>query len=160
MQPETKESAMQSIESVAPLREICASAAARYALIAPAGILLPSAASPYNPITVRIVTYKPARTRYVNKQPICRSLNGLFSLHDNSRCAACEYRRTCTPQIALDILYRAVPFRLMLAYTSAKNFFAFLRTAQTPHQGIEGATISISVLDRGKWGEARFTLNK
>jgi hypothetical protein len=112
---------MQSIESLAPLREIIAATSARYAQITPQGILLPSAASSYNPLAVTIVTYKPARTRYVNKQPVCRSLNGIQSLQDNFRCATCDYRRTCTPQIALEILYRTVPFKLMLAYTSAKS---------------------------------------
>jgi len=151
---------MQSIESLAPLREIIAATSARYAQITPQGILLPSAASSYNPLAVTIVTYKPARTRYVNKQPVCRSLNGIQSLQDNFRCATCDYRRTCTPQIALEILYRTVPFRLMLAYTSAKNFLAFLRTLHAPNQRIEGAFAEITVLDRGKWGEARFSLTK
>jgi hypothetical protein len=151
---------MQSIESFEPMREIIAATSARYALINPQGILLPSAASPYNPLLVTIVTYKPARTRYINKQPVCRSLNGIHSLQDKISCATCDYRRTCTPQIALEVLYRSVPFRLMLAYTSAKNWLAFLRTLQAPHQRIEGAVVNIAVLDRGNWGEARFSLTK
>lgn len=151
---------MPSIETFSPLREIITASSSRYAQISPRGILLPSAASHYNPLSVTIVTYKPARTRYVNKKPICRSLNGIHSLQNDYRCATCEYQRTCTPQISLEILYRSVPFRLMLAYTSAKNFLAFLRTLHAPHQRIEGAQIMISVLDRGKWGEARFSLEK
>jgi hypothetical protein len=151
---------MQSIENLAPLREIIAASSARYARITPGGILLQSASSPYNPLPVTIVTYKPARTRYVNKKPVCRSLNGIQSIQDNFRCATCDYHRTCTPQIALEILYRSVPFRIMLAYTSAKNFLAFVRTLHAPNQRIEGAFVEITVLDRGKWGEARFTLTK
>jgi hypothetical protein len=149
---------MQSIESLAPLREIIAASTARYAQIAPGGIILPSAATPYNPLAVTIVSYKPARTRYVNKQPVCRSLDGLQSLQDKCRCVSCEYHRTCTPQIALEFLYRAIPFRIMLAYTSAKNFLAFMRTIHAPNQRIEGRVVHIEVLDRGKWGEARFSL--
>jgi radical SAM protein with 4Fe4S-binding SPASM domain len=149
---------MQSIESLAPLREIIAASSARYALITPQGILLPCASAPYNPLAATIVTHKPARTRYVNKQPVCRSLNGIQSLQDNARCATCDHRRACTPQIALELLYRTVPFRLMLAYTSAKNFLAFLRTLHAPNQRIEGASVEITILDRGKWGEARFSL--
>jgi hypothetical protein len=151
---------MLSIENLAPLREIIAASSARYAQITPRGILLPSASQPYNPLPASIVTYKPARTRYVNKQPVCRSLNGIQSLQDNFRCAICDHRRTCTPQIALEVLYRTVPFRLMLAYTSAKNFLAFLRTLHAPNQCIEGAFVEITVLDRGKWGEARFASKK
>jgi hypothetical protein len=151
---------MRSIESFAPLREIISSVCARYATITPQGILLPCASLPYNPLSVNIVTYKPARTRYVNKQPVCRSLNGIHSLQDNHRCITCDDRRTCTPQIALEVLYRNVPFRLMLAYTSAKNFLTFSRTLQAPHQRIEGALVDITVMDRGKWGETCFALTK
>jgi hypothetical protein len=149
---------MQSIENLAPLREIIASVCSRYALLTPKGIVLPSSTNPYNPLSVSIVTYKPARTRYVNKKPVCRSLNGIRSLNDNSICVSCDYRRTCTPQIALEIQYRTVPFRIMLAYTSAKNFFAFLRTLYPTNFHIENASVEISVIDRGKWGEAKFTL--
>jgi hypothetical protein len=151
---------MQSIESLAPLREIIAASSARYAQITPQGILLPAASTPYNPLPVSIVTYKPARTRYVSKQPVCRSLNGIHSLQNNVHCATCDNRRTCTPQISLEIFYRSVPFRLMLAYTSAKNFLTLLRTLHMPNQHIEGAFVEITVLDRGKWGEARFALTK
>jgi hypothetical protein len=149
---------MQSIESLAPVREIIVSASARYARLVPQGILLPCASVPYNPLAVTIVTYKPARTLYVNKQPMCRSLNGMVSLQYNRRCVICDDRRICTPQFALEILYRGVPFRLMLAYTSAKNFIAFLRTLHSQH--FEGAFVDIAVLDRGKWGEACFSLKK
>ena len=149
---------MQSIRNLAPLREIIASACSRYALIIPKGIVLPSSTTPYNPLPATIVTYKPARTRYVNKKPLCRSLNGIQSLNDNSSCVCCDYRRTCTPQIALEIQYRNVPFRIMLAYTSAKNFLAFLRTLHVNKNHFENAFIEIAVIDRGHWGEAMFSL--
>ena len=149
---------MHSIRSFQPLRQIICAAAARYAAITPKGILIPAAPTPYNPFPVSIVTYKPARTLYVKKQPHCRSLNGLHSLLHKRPCTTCDDRRACTPQIALEILYRNVPFRLMLAYTSAKNFLAFTRTLNgTPHT-TEGAPVVISVIDRGRWGEARFQL--
>lgn len=148
---------MQSIENLTPLREIIASVCSRYALLSPKGIVLPSSSNPYNPLPVHIVTYKPARTRYVDKKPLCRSLNGIRSLNDKTACVACDYRRTCTPQIALEIQYRTIPFRIMLAYTSAKNFLAFLRTLY-PINHIENVSVEISVIDRGKWGEATFKL--
>ena len=148
---------MQSIRSLAPLREIIASACSRYASISPGGILLPSSPTPYNPLPAIIVSYTPARTRYVDKKPICRSLNGVQSLNDKTPCVRCDYRRTCTPQIALQIQYKGVPFRIMLAYTSAKNFMSFLRTLHMANTPYENACIEISVTDRGKWGEAIFT---
>jgi len=149
---------MVSIENLAPMREIIASVCSRYATLAPKGIVLPSSSTPYNPLSATIVTYKPARTRYLNKKPVCRSLNGIRSLHDNAPCVSCDYRRTCTPQIALEIHYRAIPFRIMLAYTSAKNFLDFLRTLHLNNRNVENTFVEISVLDRGKWGEAKFAL--
>jgi hypothetical protein len=149
---------MQSIENLAPLREIISSVCSRYALLTPKGIILPTSSNPYNPLPVTIVTYKPARTRYVNKKPLCRSLNGIQSINDHATCVSCDYRRTCTPQIALEIQYKLVSFRIMLAYTSAKNFLAFLRTLHPANSHIENASVEISVIDRGKWGEATFNL--
>jgi hypothetical protein len=151
---------MQSYENLAPLREIIASVCSRYALLTPKGIVLPSSTTPYNPLPATVVTYKPARTRYVNKKPVCRSLNGIQSLNDSAPCVSCDYRRTCTPQIALEIQYRIIPYRIMLAYTSAKNFFVFLRTLYSSHNHIENALVEISVIDRGNWGEAIFTQAK
>jgi hypothetical protein len=150
---------MQSIGSFAPLREIICATCSRYAQLTPAGIVLPAASAPYNPLTVTLVSYTPARTRYVNRKPLCRSLNGIYSVKDNIHCAGCDYHRTCTPQISLQCLYRAVPLRLLLAFTSAKNFISFVRTSHVPAgTTIEGVNVEISVLDRGKWGEAQFNL--
>jgi len=149
---------MNTMARHSPVREIIASAAARYARITPKGIRLPCAGNDYNPIDVALITYKPARTRYVNRHPLCRSLNGINALDTNVRCATCRDRTTCTPQIALDFSYRNVPFRLMLAYTAAKNFMAFTRTLRPPHNTIDDASVRISVIDRGRWGEPNFTL--
>jgi len=46
----------------------------------------------------------------------------------------------------------------MLAYTSAKNFLDFLRTLHLNNRNVENTFVEISVLDRGKWGEAKFAL--
>jgi hypothetical protein len=149
---------MQTIQSLAPIREIIAQSMSRYATITSKGILLPSSSAVYNPLPVTIITYGPARTRYINRKPICRSLNGISSLERKQTCALCQEARTCTPQIALDICYRIVPVRLLLAFTSAKNFMALLRKLGIERKPYEGAHISISVIDRGRWGEACFEI--
>lgn len=151
---------MHSDHNIPPMRRFFASASARYATITPQGIRLPCVTVPYNPLSATIVTYKPARTRYVAKQPLCRSLDGIRSLHTKSLCAICHDDRSCTPQIALDILYRSVSFRLMLAYTAARNFLDFTRTLPAPYQRIEGAPIQIKVRDRGRWGEPLFSIEE
>lgn len=147
---------MRVFERMQPLHSILAQACARYATITPGGIVLPCSPTPYNPLQAAIIAYKPARTRYVNHHPICRSLNGINSINRRSRCIACEEKLSCTTQLALDIMYRSVPFRILLAYTSMRNFIAFCRTFRPPQQYVEGALVEISVLDRGRWGEACF----
>jgi hypothetical protein len=147
---------MDTFASFAPLRQILAQSLARYASITPKGILLPCASVPYNPLPTTIITYKPARTRYLLRKPVCRSLNGICSVDRKQSCATCQEARTCTPQIALDFNYRTVPFRLLLAFTSANNFITFLRKRGAEGTTCEGVPISITVIDHGRWGEARF----
>lgn len=147
---------MHSIESLQPLRQIMAQTYARYATITPRGIVLPLSPAPYNPLPVTIIAHKSARTLYVNRHPFCRSLNGINSINGRGRCICCDDKRSCTPQICLDILYQSIPFRIMLAYTSAKNFIAFCKTFQSSQRYIDEASTEISVINRGRWGEARF----
>lgn len=151
---------MQTIESMQPLRQIITQTCARYATITPAGIILVGSDRPYNPLPVTIVAYKSARTRYVNRHPVCRSLNGISAVTGQKRCITCEDKRVCTPQISLEIMYRAVPFRILIAYTSAKNFLLFTRSLFTHQQQLERTPIEISVIDRGRWGEVCFTVAK
>jgi hypothetical protein len=147
---------MDTIASLAPIRQLIAQSTARYASITPKGILLPAAPVAYNPLPATIITYKPARTRYLLRKPVCRSLNGISSVDQKQSCSMCQEARTCTPQIALDFNYRVVPFRLLLAFTSANNFITFLRRFGAAGISCEGVPISITVIDHGRWGEARF----
>jgi hypothetical protein len=141
-----------------PLREVIAQTRVQYATLTPQGIRLPGSADPNPTLRATIVMFKPARTRYVNRQPLCRSLNGISSVNRRRRCLGCEDKRGCTSQIALDILYHLVPYKLLIAYTSANNFLDFARKFDSPRTYIEGAVADITVIDRGRWGEACFAL--
>jgi len=151
---------MNTIEGMLPLRQIITQTCARYATITPAGIILAGSDMPYNPLPVTIVTYKSARTRYVNRYPLCRSRNGISAVNGQKRCIPCEEKRVCTPQISLEVMYRVVPFRILIAYTSAKNFLMFTKTLFARHQQLEQIRVEISVIDRGRWGEACFAVVK
>jgi hypothetical protein len=140
------------------LNQIRAQSSARYATITPAGVILPQTTLPYNPFTVNLVTYGPARTRYLNKRPLCRSLNGTTSANTGQSCNRCDNTRSCTPQIALDVMYNKIPFRFMLAFTSANNFLALSRILLIKKIPLQGALINITIINRGKWGEASFDL--
>ncbi|MFH1037814.1 MAG: hypothetical protein V1789_03980 [PVC group bacterium] len=137
------------------MRELAARAFARYLRVLPSGFQL----SPDNivpSLLARVLQYRPARTLYKNRKPVCRSLDGIRSLKKEQDCASCLFRKVCTPQICLEILHQGVPWRLILAYTSARNFLLFVSNLKKKGMPIEDSTIRISVRDRGRWGEVYF----
>jgi hypothetical protein len=149
------------------LADLFAVTFARYLAVRPTGLQMP-----HGPIVqslaVRLLTCRPARTLYENHQPRCRSLDGIRSItpaRNASRsdaggeartCAACLLRKTCTPQVYLELLHDHVPYRLLLAYTSARNFMLFASHLRQQGQPVENTEIILSVRDRGRWGELRF----
>jgi hypothetical protein len=137
------------------LTDLFADAFARYLAVRPGGLQMP-----HGPIVqtlrARLLACRPARTLYENHQPRCRSLDGIQSVTEARTCAACLLRKTCTPQIYLELLCNHVPYRLLLAYTSARNFMLFTSRLRQQGRPLENTDILISVLDRGRWGELRF----
>ena len=146
--------------------DLFADAFARYLAVRPSGLQMP-----YGPIvrslSVRLLAFSPARTLYENRHPRCRSLDGIQSLTERLSagsgtaragrpCASCRLRQNCTPQIYLQLLHDRVPYRLLLAYSSARNFMLFLSRLRQQGRPIENAEVILSVLDRGRWGELRF----
>jgi hypothetical protein len=137
------------------LADLFADAFARYLAVRPSGLQMP-----HGPIVqtlrARLLACRPARTLYENHQPRCRSLDGIQSITEARTCAACLLRKTCTPQIYLELLHDHVPYRLLLAYTSARNFMTFASRLRQQGQPVENADTLLSVRDRGRWGELRF----
>lgn len=110
-------------------------------------------------IKVCIRTVKPARTLYVNRKPTCRSLDGIADLTGSCECASCRSRSRCTPQIYLEFLYEHVPLRMLLAYTSASNFVKCSSDIKRRyHKSVTEVNIRMSLLNRGRWMEVRFSL--
>jgi hypothetical protein len=137
------------------LNDLFADAFARYLLVRPAGIQFPHGRLCPS-LSAAILACRPARTLYQNKQPVCRSLDGIHSLQEARACASCLLRKSCTPQIYLELLAEGVPYRLLLAYSSARNFMLFASRLRQQGQPVENAQVLISVRDRGRWGELRF----
>ena len=138
-----------------PLHDLFADAFARYLAVRPSGLQMP-----HGPIVsslrVRLLLCRPARTLYENRHPTCRTLDGIQSLTEGRACAACLLRKACTPQIYLELLHDHVPYRLLLAYSSARNFMLFVSRLRQQGQPAENAEVILSVRDRGRWGELRF----
>jgi hypothetical protein len=150
------------------LHDLFADAFARYLTVRPGGLQMPH--GPLVPsLRARLLICRPARTLYENHQPRCRSLDGIQSIAsarnasrntanaENRTCATCILRGHCTPQIFLELLHDRVPYRLLLAYTSARNFILFVSRLRKHGQPVENSDVLISVLDRGRWGEVRFS---
>lgn len=135
------------------LRDILLRTTARYLNFRPHGFEFPDGAIKGS-ISCRILAYGGARTLYRGRKPHCRSLDGSKAL-DGSPCDECLERKHCTPQVRLDLLHRGSPYRLLLAYSSAKNFLLFARGQ--PAASLEMREIRIAVIDRGTWGELRFS---
>ena len=137
------------------LHDLFADAFARYLAVRPSGLQMP-----HGPIVsslhVRLLLCRPARTLYENRHPTCRSLDAIQSLAESRACASCLLRKTCTPQIYLELLADGVPYRLLLAYSSARNFMLFVSRLRQQGQPLENAEVILSVRDRGRWGELRF----
>ncbi len=137
------------------LTDLFADAFARYLTVRPSGLQMPHGLI-LQTLHARLLACRPARTLYENHQPRCRSLDGIQSITESRTCSACLLRKTCTPQIHLELLHDRVPYRLLLAYTSARNFMSFVSRLRQQGQPVENADIRLSVRDRGRWGELFF----
>jgi hypothetical protein len=142
-----------------PLREILFQAQRRYLTVRPRGFEL-NPGTPLRPVLeARILAYGSARTLYQERKPLCRSLDGIRPLSAGQRtCATCTLRTRCTPQVRLDLLVDTQPFRLLLAHTSAKNFLLYEAQLRQRDLALYELLHRITVINRGSWGELRFTL--
>ena len=144
------------MSSVYTMRELLGRSFSRYITVKPCGLEL-RPGKIIQSISATILAFRPARTLYQNKKPKCRSLDGIQSLTEGRACASCLLRKACTPQICLEILHEGIPFRLILSYTSARNFLTFISLLRKKEQPVEGSGIIITVRDRGRWGELCFS---
>jgi len=135
--------------------DLFADAFARYLAVRPGGLQMPQGPL-VSSLRVQLLLCRPARTLYENHRPRCRSLDGIQAITESRACAACLLRKTCTPQIYIELLHDHVPYRLLLAYSSARNFMLFVSRLRQNGQPVENAEVLLSVRDRGRWGELRF----
>jgi hypothetical protein len=143
---------------VQPLREILHSASKRYLTVRPRGFVLHPGDPPQPTLTVRILGFGSARTLYQNRKPHCRSLDGVQPIDDPAQsCSDCRVRSRCTPQVRLDLFVGHLPFRLLLAWSSAKNFLLYEAGLRQRGHPIEDIVHRIDVINRGSWGELRFS---
>jgi hypothetical protein len=146
---------------VEPLREILHRALVRYLTVTSAGLVLEKGELPRPAVEARILGFGGARTLYRKRKPACRSLDGVAAVTDSAKlCAECPDRKKCTPQVRLDLIVEQRAFRLLLAFTSARNFLEYDARLRRDGVVLEDVLHAISVVDRGAWGELRFSIAK
>jgi hypothetical protein len=138
-----------------PIKDILYRTTAKYLTVRPDGILLNRRLFP--DVKARILAHGSARTLYRARKPYCRSLDG-FRSTDGKQCADCFDLKNCTSQCRVHLLINERPYVLMLAYTSAKNFLLYQGSVAKQGKDVQGVTTQICVIDRGTWGELRFSL--
>jgi len=109
-------------------------------------------------LEAEVLSFSPAKTRYEKHQPVCRSLNGIQTINADCSCSCCPLRKDCTPQIRLDMIHSSAVLRFLLSHTCLRNFMLFLSTLQHRKIQLQGTSITIKVLNRGRWGESTFSL--
>jgi hypothetical protein len=143
---------------IEPLRAILHRAMVRYLSVGPRGFLLKQHGTPRPTLDARILSFGGARTLYKDRRPECRSLDGIHSAsHTGRRCAPCEKKNECTPQVRIDLLVDARAFRLLLAHTSARNFLAYEGDLRVQRIPLDQPLHRLEVVNRGSWGEVRFS---
>lgn len=143
-------------ESPRVYAEIARRVGSRWLTVRASGILV--AGEPRKEVVASIASHGPARTLYRHQRPVCRSLDGITSSRRTpaQRCALCPVQRECTPQILLHLQLDDVPYRLMLAHSSARNFLGYLGRLGRRHLEVEQIDTRIVVLSHGTWGELSF----
>ncbi len=137
-------------------RDVVYRSFSQYLKVTPSGFQLPSGDT-LKALPVQLLRFHHARTLYKDKKPSCRSLDGIQSLTEGRSCSSCLLRKNCTPQLGLEFLYDHIPFRLILSFTSARNFLSFSSSLSSRGQPVENAHVTLSVRDRGRWGEVCFS---
>jgi hypothetical protein len=130
---------------------------ARYVQIRPDGIHLANG-SICPELEAQVLSFSAARTRYEKHQSVCRSLDGIQTINADRKCSPCPLRKDCTAQIRLDLIHCSGVLRFLLSQRSLRNFMLFSSTVRQRKIPLTRATITIKVLNRGRWGELRFFL--
>ena len=141
------------------LREILHRALVRYLTVRPGGFELQPGERLRPVVEARILGYGGARTFYQDRKPVCRSLDGIRPVTGDTErtCRECDARERCTSQVRVDLIVERRPFRLLLAYSSARAFLAYEAELRQRRVEIEQVLTKITVVDRRTWGELRFS---
>lgn len=140
-----------------PLRDLLHRALARYLTVTPRGFVLDGRGETVPRLVVRILRYGGARTLYQQRKPVCRSLDGVVAVTDSTkRCQDCPQIDACTPQVRIDLVVEGRPHRLLLAFTSAKNFLAYVGRLEGQRIAVDSVRHEILVVPRRGWGEVQF----
>jgi len=146
-----------SREDLEILRDILHRMEARYLTVRPHGIETEPDRPPLKTLEVYILNHGGARSLYRGRRPVCRSLDGIRALKDpNKLCGECFDRKHCTPQVRVDLLHENRPYRLVLAFSSARNVLRYEARCKANPLPLHRIRTRITVINRSTWGELKF----
>jgi hypothetical protein len=137
-------------------RDVLHRSTARWLTVRPGGIKHHGTLRPEAEVT--ILSYGPARTLYRHQRPVCRSLDGVKAIgrEPAQRCETCPALRECIEQVLVNVVLDGTPYRLLLSYTSAKNFMVYVGLMRRRGVDLDHETTRIRVTPHGYWGELYF----
>ncbi len=139
------------------LRDILNRTTVCYMTIRPLGIDLGNKRKLLPALDCRILNFNAAKTLYLERRPVCRSLDAVKACGKTDKnCQPCPDRHRCTDQIRLELLFENRPYSLLIAYTSAKNFLIYISKIAVQKIEIDTIDTKLIVVNRGSWGELRF----
>ena len=103
----------------------------------------------------RIVKIRVIRKRFEDGVLLCDAPDGAHA-RNGTHCGLCQHPR-CRPLLRSHLADRGVVYVIDLAFTSAGNFFAIEDEAAAAGDPLENWRLRLRVVDRGYWGEVRFT---
>jgi len=108
--------------------------------------------------------FRLVRKLFRRRRVVCFSDDGI-SGSGGKRCEDCSHE-DCAPRIRLHLDpvkehgMKRSRIRLELNYSSSRNFIEYARALAAIHHEVQEVFTSLSVEDRGKWGEVVFAVDR
>jgi len=110
-------------------------------------------------LEARINTWKVIKKYFDDKGALlCYSEDGISSSR-GGLCKECQ-QYFCNPRLKLSLNLKGRKALMELNYTSAGNFISFIEEENIDEKTMANHSVTMSVTNRGKWGEVHFMTTK
>jgi hypothetical protein len=106
-------------------------------------------------LTGRVRKTHLVRKRFEDGVLACDSRDGVTA-RNGTQCEACLHPR-CQPSLRLHLQNASAVYVIDLAVTAAQNFLRLEDVLEADGKTLDDTPLTLSVINRGYWGEVRFT---